>query len=78
MSGRGCEGGDGGPAGPAEELQRTRLVEGPWEGPPQRVKAPYAKVVSLLVAISQVPRDTRNPVGSWEDHFPRLNTFGDR
>jgi hypothetical protein len=23
---------------------------------------------------TQVPRDTRNPVGIWEDHLPRLNT----
>ena len=26
------------------------------------------------VAGTRVPRDTRNPVGSWGDHPPRLNT----
>ena len=26
----------------------------------------------------RVPRGTGNPVGSWVDHHPRLNTLGDR
>ena len=28
----------------------------------------------FLLRSSQVPRDTRNPVGIREDHLPRLNT----
>ena len=40
MPGRGCEAREGGTAVPAEELQSLSLAEGPWKGPPQRVKAP--------------------------------------
>ena len=28
----------------------------------------------ITIWVSGVPRDTRNLVGSWEDHLPRLNT----
>ena len=40
---------------------------------PERVKASYAKFPRRL-GVSQVPRDTGNPVGIWADHGLRLNT----
>ena len=43
-----------------------------WKDAPKRVKASYAKFPSTL-KVSQVPRDTRNPVGIRADHGPRLN-----
>ena len=43
---------------------------------PKRVKASYVKFQSRL-KVSQVLRDTGNPVGIWADHGLRLNTkFG--
>jgi hypothetical protein len=35
---------------------------------------PVGETHVTLVQVSQVPRDTRNPVGIWEDHLLRLNT----
>ena len=35
---------------------------------------PVGETHVTLVQVTQVPRDTRNPVGIWEDHLLRLNT----
>ena len=56
------------------ELQNRRVVERSWKGRPEGVRVPYTKRVGLSGCRSRVPRDTWNPVGSWEDHLPRLNT----
>ncbi len=58
----------------AEELQSAHLAEWPWNSQPKRVIAPYAKGAVPPYSNTQVPRDTRNPVGIREDHLPRLNT----
>ncbi len=60
----------------AESPSRT-LGEGAWKGPLKRVRASYPKVRDLR---SDSPSTTRkvSRVGSWADHCPRLNTFGDR
>jgi hypothetical protein len=52
---------------------RVRVAEHCWKAGPQEVTALYAKPVNPPDA-SRVPRGTRNPVGSREDHLPRLNT----
>jgi hypothetical protein len=44
-----------------------------WKDIPKRVKVSYAKFQSRL-EVSQVPRDTGNPVGIQADHGLRLNT----
>jgi len=45
-----------------------------WKGIPKRVKVSYAKFWSRL-GVSQVLRDTWNPVGIQADHGLRLNTI---
>jgi hypothetical protein len=44
-----------------------------WKDVPKRVKVSYVKFPSRL-EVSQVPRDTGNPVGIQADHGLRLNT----
>jgi hypothetical protein len=44
-----------------------------WKGRPKSVKATYVKFYVTL-EVSQVPRDTGNPVGIRADHRLRLNT----
>ena len=44
-----------------------------WKDAPKRVKASYTKSGSTL-GVSQVLRDTGNPVGIWADHGLRLKT----
>ena len=36
--------------------------------------SPVSERIVPLLSGSQVPRDTRNLVGIWVDHHPRLNT----
>jgi hypothetical protein len=36
--------------------------------------SPVSEMHDLPEQSTRVPRDTRNPVGIWEDHLPRLNT----
>jgi len=55
------------------ELQRSRLAEAAWNGPPEWVTAPYAKGVILPVC-TRVPPHTWNVVGNRRDHPARLNT----
>ena len=38
-------------------------------------ESPVDENPSDLLIGTQVPRDTRNPVGIWEDHLLRLNTL---
>ena len=45
-----------------------------WKGRPKRVKVLYVKIQSRL-EVSQVPRDTGNPVGIKADHGLRLKTI---
>ena len=44
-----------------------------WKVRPEGVKVPYAKSTDKRQG-SRVPRDTRNLVGSREDHLPSLKT----
>jgi hypothetical protein len=37
-------------------------------------ESPVCETELTVGAGTQVPRDTRNPVGIWEDHLLRLNT----
>ena len=41
-------------------------------------ESPVGTGMGLPAVCARVPRDTRNPVGSWGDHPPRLNTLDDR
>ena len=44
------------------------------ERPAAEGNSPVGDIDVPCHAGSRVRRDTRNPVGSWEDHLPRLNT----
>src|ERR1051326_2158223 len=55
-------------------VRNRRSSRKAWEGLPEKVIVLYAYHRRLPGMISQVPRDTCNPVGSWGDHPPRLNT----
>ena len=54
-------------------MNEARLSGSGWNAAPKGVKAPYAKG-RTEGPVSRVPRGTWNPVGSREDHLPRLNT----
>ncbi len=45
-----------------------------WKGRPIEGDSPVSEIVELALGCPQVPRDTGNPAGIWEDHLPRLNT----
>jgi hypothetical protein len=51
----------------------TRLSLSGLEWPARDGESPVGIRLRPL-AVSRVPRDTRNPAGSWGDHPPRLNT----
>ena len=55
-------------------IEGSRIV---WNGKLKRVKDSYAKP-EIALGVSQVLRDTRNPVGIWHDHVLRLNICSDR
>jgi hypothetical protein len=55
------------------DLSRTTL-----EGAAEGGESPVGEGCGLPAVRARVPRDTRNPVGSWGDHPPRLNTLDDR
>ena len=54
-------------------LTRTSLERAAEGG-----ESPVGEGSGLPAVRARVPRDTRNPVGSWGDHPPRLNTLDDR
>jgi hypothetical protein len=55
----------------------SRPAERHWKGRPERVRVPYAKAEMRGLEI-QSTTGHANPVGSREDHLPRLNTLDDR
>ena len=55
----------------------SRRAERHWKGRPERVRVPYAKAEARGLEI-QSTTGHANPVGSREDHLPRLNTLDDR
>ena len=57
-----------------EKLKIATLAEGALEWPAIEGDSPVGEKVGDFWRCSRVPRDTRNPVGIWVDHHPRLNT----
>ena len=56
--------------------RRGRCVgEVGWNAEPERVTVPYPTRGAAGLSTTQVPRDTRNPVGIREDHLLRLITL---
>ena len=55
------------------EAERSGRI---WEGPQERVIAPYTQQSREMSILSTVRHANR--AGSWEVHLPRLNTLDDR